>query len=109
MKRLPVCDWHNMNSSGGCLENQVKYNIVQACESYLNGCYDCGYESMTKQEWADYIYKSIQECFETNTGCFMGKDAAQHLHFYGKANTYKLINYYLDNYDDVKPYIKAAE
>ena len=90
------------------LEEQVKYNIAMACEGLLNSYYD-GYaeEVHTKDWWINYIYSTMQECFETAWGSEYGKDAAKHLHFYGKEKTINLIEYYLDNYDDVKEYIKG--
>ncbi len=91
------------------LEDQVKYNIAMACEGILNGFYDGGTveeESYTRQQWIKYIYDTMQTCFETAWGSDMGEDAAKHLHFYGKANTIRLIEFFLDNYDCVKPFIK---
>ncbi len=97
-------NWFNLENSKE-LENQVKYNIACACEGYLNGCHDCGYEKMTKDEWREYILFIMNDTFETGSGTDLGMSAAKHLRFYGKANTVKLINYYLDNYDDVQEFI----
>ena len=88
------------------LEDKVKFNIAQQCEGYLNGCRDCGYEPMTKQEWTEYIYKGMQDEFETEDGCYIGKQAGRQLHFYGKQKTIALIEEYLTKYEDVQEYIK---
>lgn len=97
-------NWNLLYSSKK-LEEQVKFNIASACEGYLNGCRDCDYPSMSKQEWVEYIYSVMQDTFETEWGCKVGKDAAKHLHFYGKKKTMSLIEYYLENYEDVQKYI----
>ena len=99
-----MLNWHSLYNSK-TLEDQVKFNIACACEGYLNGCMDCGYEAMTKKDWSDYIYAIMQDTFETAYGTDIGRDAAKHLHFYGKKKTLALIDYYLDNYADVQDYI----
>lgn len=99
-------NWHSLYDST-LLENQVKYNIACACEGYINGCVDCDYPALSKEEWRNYIYDVMQDTFETKYGTDMGTDAARHLRFYGKKKTYALIDWYLDNYPDVKPYIKG--
>lgn len=102
-----VVKWFALDESRK-LEDQVKYNIAMACEGLLNGFYDdnAGEEPYTRKQWIEYIYDTMQTCFETAWGSDLGEDAAKHLHFYGKANTIKLIEHFLDNYESVKPYIK---
>ena len=79
--------WFSLGESRK-LEDQVKYNIAMACEGGLNGYYDDNNDDkMTKQDWREYIYNTMQTCFETDWGTEMGEDAAKHLHFYGKKNT----------------------
>lgn len=87
------------------LEDKVKFNIASQCEGYLNGCRDCGYEPLTKEEWKNYIYNGMQDEFETSDGCYVGKQAGRQLHFYGKKNTMKLIEEYLEKYEDIQDYI----
>lgn len=100
-----VVKWFGLEESRK-LEDQVKYNIAMACEGGLNTYYDGNNEEpMTKQEWREYIYSTMQMCFETAWGTDMGEDASKHLRFYGKQNTFNLIDEFLENYDSVQEYI----
>ena len=100
-----VKKWFSLGGSRK-LEEQVKYNIAMACEGGLNTYYDNNNEDvMTKQDWREYIYNTLQMYFETDWGTDMGADAAKHLHFYGKKRTLELIDYFLDNYESVQEYI----
>ena len=88
------------------LEEQVKYNIAMACEGGLNTYYDGNNdEKMTRQEWREYIYNTLQMCLESEYCADLSENASNHLRFYGKANTLKLIDEFLYNYEDVQEYI----
>jgi hypothetical protein len=101
MSKVNVEKWFEYDESTK-LENQVKYFIASTVEGYLNGCYDCDYEPMTRQEWIDYVWQTI----EYEKDIIVNGVERKHLYYYGKENTVKLINKYLDNYECVQPYIK---
>ena len=84
------------------LEDQVKYFIASTVEGYLNGCYDAGYEAMTKREWIDYVWKTI----EYEKDITVNGVERKHLWFYGKSKTEELTTLFIENYKYVKPYIK---
>lgn len=101
MTKVNVEKWFEYEESNK-LENQVKYYIAITVEGYLNGCYDDNYESMTKEDWKDYIWN----CIEYDKGVYINGNESSHLYFYGKEKTMKLIETYLNNYPDVQNYIK---
>lgn len=101
MSKVNVEKWFEYDESTR-LEHQVKYFIASTVEGYLNGCYDCDYEPMTRQEWIDYVWNTI----DYEKDIIVNGVERKHLYYYGKENTVKLINTYLDNYEDVQPYIK---
>ena len=98
MAKVNVNEWFEYEGSSN-LEKQVKYYIASTVEGYLNGCYDDNYEPMTREDWIKYVWDSIEYEIQTN-----GIEPS-HLYFYGKKKIEKLINVYLDNYEDVQEYI----
>lgn len=100
MKQENVERWFMLRESSK-LEEQVKGFIADTVEGYLNGVYDCGYEPMTREDWKEYVWKTIQ--YEKDT--ITNDVEVNHFKFYGKEKFMKLVDYYLDNYEDVKPYI----
>ena len=104
-------NWFNYeNKNRMTLEEQVKFNIASVCESFVNSCYDLGDKSgwnkASKEFWANGIYDTMQTEFNVGNGIsYMGDNASKHLRFYGKEKTIKLINEYLENYNDVREFI----
>lgn len=103
-------DWFKYDGSS-ILEEQVKYNIAVSCEGFINSCYDLGEDSgwygATKEFWTKGIYQNLQEEYNVGGTTYMLNGEGSHLRFYGKKNTLKLIDEYLENYDDVKEFIKC--
>lgn len=103
MRKINVEKWFEYDESTR-LENQVKYFIACSVEDYLNGCHDCNYEPMTKDEWIEYVWKDLVAFAES--GMMVNDLEGKHLYYYGKEKTLKLISTFIENYDDVNPYTK---
>lgn len=102
MAKVNVGKWFGYEDSTK-LEQQVKYFIASETECFLNSYYDgCSTEPKTKQEWQDLIYRTIGYYDKMIVN---GKEY-NHLKFYGKDKILKLIDTYLDNYEDIQDYIK---
>lgn len=84
------------------LRQQVRDYIKSTVEGYLNGCYDGGYEPMTKEEWLEYVWKSLI----MDRDAIVNGEEFEHLFFFGKENFLKEVERYLETYDDVKEWIK---
>jgi len=97
--------WFQLDNSRD-RENQVKYNIAVTVEGWLNGARDAGYEPMTPEEMERYTYEVMQEWYTRNGCSNSGKEATAHLHFYGKEKTIALIKQFINEYEDLQPYIK---
>lgn len=95
-----VNKWYQLRE-GKDLEGQIKGFIADTVEGYLNGCYDCGYEPMTRDEWKKYVWDTI----EYEKDIVVNGVERNHFKFYGKEKFMNLVDLYLDNYEDVKPYI----
>lgn len=99
-KNENVNEWFRLRESNK-LEEQAKGFIADTVEGYLNGCYDCGYEPMTRESWEQYVWQTI----EYEKQMYINDQETNHLKFLGKKKFMELVNFYLDNYEDVKPYI----
>ena len=98
-----MTNWFKLENSKK-LEEQTKYFIASTVEGYLNGCYDCpeDYKPMTIQEWIDYVWSNLE--YEKNIR--VNGNERKHLNFIGKEKFIDLVKFYLNNYADVKQYIK---
>lgn len=104
-----VRDWFGLGESRK-LEHQVKYNIASSCEMYVNCHYDngAGATMLTRSQLIDYIYGYLQRDFTFNGTTTMNLNGQTHLNFYGKENTMKLIEQFIDNYEDVQEFIRRV-
>lgn len=96
-----VDNWFELEDSDK-LQDQAKAFVAITVESYLNGIYDCPdeYEAATVEEWKGYVWNTI-----LIDQAYNGGGEYKHLYFYGKDNMMKLVDTYLANYKDVKPYV----
>lgn len=101
---MNVEKWFGLES--GNREDQVKYNIAVTVEGWLNGARDSGYEPVTKEEMKDYTYQVMQEWFTTSGYSTNQKGKVNSLHFYGKEKTIELIKQFINEYEDLQPYLK---
>lgn len=97
-----VNDWI-YNDESRKLEEQVQYAIASEGYEYLNGCLDCpeDYKPMSREDWIEYIRYGL----ELREGMTINGVEHKHNRFYGKENTMKLIKKWVDECDDVKPYV----
>lgn len=95
-----VNNWFEFEESNK-IEEQAKYFIASSIESYLNGCYDCGYEPMTREDYKEYVWNDLK----ISQDMMVNGNEFKHLKFFGKEKMMKLIDVYLDNYEDVKSYL----
>lgn len=101
MKKVNVEKWFDYEDSTR-IEEQVKFFIASEVEAGLNCYYDGNNDKpMTKDEWKDYVWASIELLKNT----MVNGNEFNHLKFYGKENFLKLVDIYLENYEDVKKYI----
>ena len=99
-------DWFKYDESDD-LEEAIKYNIAVNCEQRLNGYYDdCFTELYDKEDWYEYIFNLMQEEWHQNGSIFVGDRILKFTKLYGHDNVKTLIKLWIDNYEDVKPYIK---
>ena len=85
------------------LEEQVKFFIASEIEAGLNCYYDnTTEEPMTKEDWKNYVWNSI----ELLKGMEINGNEYTHLRFFSKEKMFKLIDEYLENYQDIQKYIK---
>ncbi len=101
MKKINVEKWFEYEDSTR-LDEQVKYFIASEVEAGLNCYYDNNNEKpMTKEEWKDYVWNAIKLLKDMR----VNGNEFNHLKFYSKEKFLSLVDIYLDNYEDVKPYI----
>lgn len=99
-------DWFKYDESED-LEESIKYNIAVHCEQRLNGYYDgCNNELYDKEDWYKYIFDNMQEEWHQNGSIFVNDRIPKFTEIYGHDNVKALIKLWVDNYEDVKPYIK---
>lgn len=101
MAKVNVEKWFGFENSTKA-EEQAKYFVASSIESYLNGCYNDEYEPMTKDEYKEYVWKDLMMLQDT----MINGNEFKHLKFFGKEQMMKLVDTYLDNYEDVKAYLK---
>ena len=107
MENTNVESWFKLEGGrSGSRENQVKYNIAVTVEGWLNGARDEGYEPTTKTEMETYTYECMQKWYNGNGFSTKHKGAISSLHFHGKENTLALIRQFINEYEDLQPYIK---
>lgn len=99
MAKINVEKWFEYEESSK-LEMQVKYYIASTVESYLNGCYDAGYEAMTIEGWTEYVWN----CLQYDKDAMVNGKEFKHLNFLGKENIVKLTKSFITNYEDAKAY-----
>ena len=85
------------------LKNQVLEYIASTIEGYLNGCYDDNYDPMTKEQYIDYVIEGLR--MDVAAGMIVNGEEFKHLYFYGLDKIKALTADYIDNYDDIKPYL----
>lgn len=100
MAKINVNKWFEYEESTK-LEEQVKYYIASTVEGYLNGCYDDNYEPMSRSDWFEYVWT----CIDFDKGQLINGNESSHLYFLGKDKIRKLVNTYLDNYEDMQEFI----
>lgn len=102
-------NWFNFAESIN-LEESIKYNIAVVCEQRLNGYYD---ETITdlydKENWCEYIFNLMQKEWHHNGSVIVDDKISMITDLYGQDKVKELIKLWLDNYEDVKPYIKGGE
>lgn len=99
-------DWFKYDESDD-LEEAIKYNIAVNCEQRLNGYYDdCVTELYDKEDWYKYIFDLTQGEWHQNGFIFTDDRISKFTKIYGHDNVKALIKLWVDNYEDVKPYIK---
>lgn len=107
IKEKHELNWFNYDESDD-LEEAIKYNIAVNCEQRLNGYYDdCFTELYDKEDWYDYIFNLMQEEWHQNGFIFYDdRTIPKFTKTYGHDKVKALIKLWVDNYEDVKPYIK---
>jgi hypothetical protein len=96
--------WFNY-SDARTLENRVKFNVAVAVEGWLNGARDSGYEPVTKERLARYTYEVMQESFAGDGYITSDRGQSNSLHFYSKAKTMALIEMFINQDEDLQPYL----
>lgn len=92
-----------MAGLNGKLLEEVQDYIESTVEGYLNGIRDCGYGSMTKEEWKGYVIESLRRDVESNS--IVNGNEFKHLYFFGKKKIENLVDKYIDSYEDIQPYV----
>lgn len=107
IKEKQELDWFKYDESDD-LEEAIKYNIAVNCEQRLNGYYDdCFTELYDKEDWYEYIFNLMQEEWHQNGFIFYdNRTIPKFTETYGHDKVKELIKLWVDNYEDVKPYIK---
>lgn len=109
MKVLHEWDWFKFSESDD-LEESIKYNIAVICEQRLNGYYDNVFIDLyDKEDWYEYIFNLMQKEWHQNGSIFVDDRISIFIELYGRDKVKELIKLWVDNYEDIKPYIKGGE
>ena len=102
-------DWFKFSESDD-LEESIKYNIAVICEQRLNGYYDNVFIDLyDKEDWCEYIFNLMQKEWHQNGSIFVDDRISIFIELYGRDKVKELIKLWVENYEDIKPYIKGGE